>query len=165
VSVRVCPHADAPDVSEVGFGSIATASLGAGSDQCLLFPASDQIALTSRMARRAKRRLSTPQQMRSYSIISSAVAISAGGTITLRALAVVKLIIVQIWSAPAAGISFADPLSDVDATALLLTPILHDSTESDLLIYKPSAWAIPFAQAPPSSNANSQVMTPPNSFD
>ena len=31
--------------------------------------------------------------------------------------------------------------------------------------YKASVSAIPFAQAPPLSNANSQVMTPPNSFD
>ena len=31
--------------------------------------------------------------------------------------------------------------------------------------YKSSVWAIPFAQAPPLSNANSQVMTPPNSID
>ena len=31
--------------------------------------------------------------------------------------------------------------------------------------YKPSVWAIPFAQAPPLSNANSQAMTPPNSID
>ena len=31
--------------------------------------------------------------------------------------------------------------------------------------YKSSVWAIPSAQAPPLSNANSQVMTPPNSID
>jgi hypothetical protein len=55
---------------------------------------------------------------------------------------------------------------------------LHDSTESDLLIIDLSKSVVATAQAtnrafgrfrlpkhPPLSNANSQVMTPPNSFD
>ena len=48
--------------AHVGSGSIATEPLGAGTIQCLLFAASDQIADRSRMTQRAKSRQSALQQ-------------------------------------------------------------------------------------------------------
>ena len=72
--------------TDVSCGSNATEPFGAGADQCLLLPASDQIADKSRMTKRANLR-----HHGRYSITSSASANSLSGIVRPSDLAVLRL--------------------------------------------------------------------------
>ena len=77
---------------QVRNGSNATEPFGAGADQCLLFPASDQIVDKSRMTKRARKRLMQCSKQHRHSITSSARASNEGDTVRPSVLAVLRLI-------------------------------------------------------------------------